>query len=193
MKSKRAPFEAARSNGALYVKVRGLGSMNNAPTLEAFAEKALGDGVTKLVLDLKRCTGVDSTFMGLILGLSNRLRETGDGSGIVLVNVDEHALKQLKSVGVDAFVSVKEGKTRLPPALKMTELKGVDLSERERLKLMVRAHKDLVAADARNEAKFGAFLGGSSPSWSSARCPSNPSAPNQSTCPKCGLAHKCRR
>lgn len=160
MKSKRAPFEAARSNGALYVRIHGLGSMINAPTLEAFAEKAIDDGVSQLVLDLKRCTGVDSTFMGLILGLSNRLRDQDGVSGIVLVNVDEHALKQLKSVGVDAFVMVKAGKTRLPPALRMTELTVADTTDRERLKLMVRAHKELITADARNEAKFGAFLEG---------------------------------
>jgi anti-anti-sigma regulatory factor len=160
MKSKRAPFEVARSNGALYVRICGLGSMTNAPTLEAFAEKALDDGVNQLVLDLKRCTGVDSTFMGMILALSNRLREQGGTSGIVLVNVDEHALKQLKSVGVDAFVTVKDGKSKLPGALRLTELLVAETTDRERLKLMVRAHKELVAADARNEAKFGAFLEG---------------------------------
>ena len=160
-RSTRAPFEAARSHDALYVRIRGLASMTTAPTFEAFTEGALSKGVQQLVLDLEHCSGVDSTFMGLILSLSNRLREEFDGAaGIVLVNVDDHAQRQLSSVGVDAFVTIRPGETRLPPALKLTAVDAVDSSDRERLKLMVRAHKELVAADARNRAKFGAFLEG---------------------------------
>lgn len=137
--------------------------MHTASTLEAFAEAELEQGARQLVLDLRDCTGVDSTFMGLLLTLANKLREGkngGDASGCVLINVDPHAHKQLSSVGVDAFVTIKEGETELPEDLRLTELAVVEASDRDRLKLMVRAHKELVAADARNRAKFGAFLEG---------------------------------
>jgi anti-sigma B factor antagonist len=157
-KQKRPPFAAARSDDALYVRVHGLGSMTNAPTLETFADRAIDEGVTSFVFDFRSCTGVDSTFMGLILGLSNRLREDEDDGGIVLINVDDHAKKQLSSVGVDAFVTLKPGKTRLPKKLRLTEVSVVETSDRERLKVMMRAHKELVTADARNKAKFGLFL-----------------------------------
>jgi anti-sigma B factor antagonist len=157
-KQKRAVFEAARSENALYVRICGLGSMTNASTLDVFASHAMDDGVSSFVFDFKACTGVDSTFMGLILAISNRLREDDHEGGIVLINVDDHALKQLSSVGVDAFVTVKEGRTRLPSRLRLTEVSVIEASDRERLKLMVRAHKELVASDARNKAKFGAFL-----------------------------------
>lgn len=153
-----SPFQVARSQDAIYVRVEGLGSMHNASTLDAFAEREIDEGVRQFVLDLSVCTGVDSTFMGTLLGLSNRLRELGAGAGVVLVNVDDHAKKQLSSVGLDAFVTITPGQTKLPKQLRLTELSTDPVSDRERLKLMVRAHKDLVAADARNEAKFGAFL-----------------------------------
>lgn len=158
--SKSAPFEVARSDDAIYVRIRGLGSMSNAPTLEAFAETAIGEGARKFVVDLEHCTGVDSTFMGLLLTIANRLREAdgGDPSGVVLINVDDHARKQLSSVGVDAFLTLLEGRTKLPSRLQLTELTGLAASDKERLKLMVRAHRELIAADARNRAKFGAFL-----------------------------------
>lgn len=162
MKRNQAPFAAAKSEDAIYVRITGLASMVNAPTLEAFAQQEIEEGARQFVMDLKACTGVDSTFMGLILALSNQLRELSGGddgaNGIVLINVDEHARKQLSSVGVDAFVTLKRGKTRLPKQLRLTPLTGVEASDRERLKLMVRAHRELVASDARNKAKFGAFL-----------------------------------
>jgi anti-sigma B factor antagonist len=158
MPPKSAPFQIARSQDAIYVRVTGLGSMHNASALDAFAEREIEEGARQFILDLSDCTGVDSTFMGTLLGLSNRVRELDEGAGIALINVDDHAHKQLSSVGVDAFVTIVAGETPLPRKLKLAELSTEPVSDRERLKLMVRAHKDLVAADSRNEAKFGAFL-----------------------------------
>jgi anti-sigma B factor antagonist len=156
----RAPFEVARSGDALYVRVRGLGSMMVAPTFEAFADRSIEEGANQFVIDLAECTGVDSTFMGLLLSLGNRLRDAGQPHPCILINVDEHAQKQLTSVGLDAFVTIKEGRTKLPHGLTLAELAVVSASDRERLKLMVRTHRELVAADARNKAKFGPFLEG---------------------------------
>ncbi|MBL4847007.1 MAG: STAS domain-containing protein [Planctomycetes bacterium] len=158
MPPKSAPFQIARSDNAIYVRVEGLGSMNNASALDAFAEREIEDGAEQFILDLSDCTGVDSTFMGTLLGLSNRVRDLSETAGVVLINVDDHAYKQLSGVGVDAFVTLVQGKSKLPSKLRLTQLSTEPVSDRERLKLMVRAHKDLVAADSRNEAKFGAFL-----------------------------------
>src|SRR5262245_53366010 len=76
-----APFLVARSRSAIYVRVQGLGSMHTASTLEAFAEAQVREGARQLVLDLRDCTGVDSTFMGLVLTISNQLRGNGNGNG----------------------------------------------------------------------------------------------------------------
>ena len=163
MSDNRPTYAAAKSGDAIYVKVRGLGSMHNVPSFEDFAQTAIAEGARQIVLDLKRCTGVDSTFMGTLLGLHNALGDQhGDdeGVGIVIVNIDDHARNQLTSVGLDAFMTLTEGKTRLPRKLKLIALDGDSLSDRERLKVMVRVHKALVAADPRNEAKFGPFLKG---------------------------------
>lgn len=159
--NQRAPFEVARAGEAIYVRIRGLGNMMVAPTLEAFAQRAIDEGARQFVFDLAECTGVDSTFMGLLLTLVNRLREEGQvNHPCVAINVDEHAQKQLCSVGLDAFISIKEGRTKLPSALTLTELAVTPASDKERLRLMVRTHRELVAADARNKAKFGPFLEG---------------------------------
>ena len=160
MSAKRSPFQIAVSGKAVYVRVHGLGSMHTAPTLEGFAKRVIKGGARQFVFDFAQCTGVDSTFMGMLLGLSKRITKPEDGKarGCVLINVDEHAGKQLSSVGVDAFVSIKPGETELPRALKLTNLEVVEASNEERMKLMVRAHKDLIAANESNRAKFGPFL-----------------------------------
>ena len=160
VKQKGPPFEAARSGKAIYLRVHGLGSMTTAPTLEAFVDQEIEAGARQFVFDFERCDGVDSTFMGLLLGISNRLQDVDGKSvkGVVLINVDDHARKQLSSVGIDTLLTLVEGETELPRSLKLTGLDAREVSDKDRLKLMVRAHKDLVAADERNRAKFGPFL-----------------------------------
>ncbi|MCZ7608315.1 MAG: STAS domain-containing protein [Planctomycetota bacterium] len=61
-------LEAARTKEAVYVRVVGLGNFNNAGPLREYCEKAFNDGVRNVIVDLAPCTGLDSTFMGTLMG-----------------------------------------------------------------------------------------------------------------------------
>jgi hypothetical protein len=150
------------------VRVTGLGNMSNAPVIKAFSEKMLEEGYRRFILDLGACRGIDSTFMGTLLDIAHTARE-GDHSksprdsdtgepGLLLVNVDDHCRKQLSSVGLDAFLPIAAERAKLPDGLELRALETKDVSPQERLKLILKAHQELVAIDQRNEAKFGTFL-----------------------------------
>ena len=49
-------------------------------------------------------------------------------------------------------------RANLPEGLELRTLEVAEVSPQERMKLIVKAHQELIAVDARNEAKFGAFL-----------------------------------
>jgi hypothetical protein len=163
-------FEVARAGDAVYVRVTGLGNMGNAPVLKAFIDKMIEEGFRRFVVDLGPCRGIDSTFMGTLLDVATSAREgakparkalseSDDGEpGVLLVNVDDHCRKQLVSVGLDAFLPIAGEKAVLPAGLELRALETADVPHQERLKLIVKAHQELVAIDQRNEAKFGAFL-----------------------------------
>jgi len=163
-------FEVARAGDVVYVRVTGLGNMSNAPVLKAFAEKMIEEGFRRFIIDLEHCRGIDSTFMGTLLDVATTARE-GDRPkkkaladsdpgepGVLLVNVDDHCRKQLSSVGLDAFLPIAADRAKLPEGLELRALETKDVPPQERLKLILRAHQELVAIDQRNEAKFGAFL-----------------------------------
>lgn len=168
--SKPSNFEVARAGDAVYVRVSGLGNMGNAPVLKAFVDKMLEEGYRRFVVDLGPCRGIDSTFMGTLLDVATSAREgakpykksladSDEGEpGVLLVNVDDHCRKQLVSVGLDAFLPIAGEKAVLPPGLELRALESADVAPQERLKLVLKAHQELVAIDQRNEAKFGAFL-----------------------------------
>jgi anti-sigma B factor antagonist len=153
-------FFVARTAEGAYVRVHGMGNMHNAPTLNAFAEKMMEDGYCRFVLDLGPCRGVDSTFMGTLLGISSRAKENAkkkEEGGLILINVGDRCRNQLSSIGLDAFLTFHETPQKVPDA-EFRRLGGKEVSPKERLQLILKAHHDLVAYDKRNESKFGPFL-----------------------------------
>lgn len=148
-------FAVARTTDEIYVRVHGLGNLLNAPFLNSFFEKSIEAGRADIVVDLGPCRGVDSTFMGTLLGISTKCKE--DGGTLVLLNVGSHCRKQLGGIGLDSFLTFRES-GKCPREVELRKLKAREVSSNERLKLILKAHKDLVAIDERNEAKFGPFL-----------------------------------
>ncbi len=63
----------ARGTDLVVVRVVGSGNMVTAPVLHDFAEQELTAGFRRFVFDLGLCRGLDSTFMGCMVGLSNKV------------------------------------------------------------------------------------------------------------------------
>lgn len=70
----------ARGADLVVIRVVGRGNMLNAPALSDFAEQQRKAGFTRFVFDLERCGGLDSTFMGVMVGIHN----TGESKAIRL-------------------------------------------------------------------------------------------------------------
>lgn len=147
-------FEVARSRDTVYIRVVGLGSMTNSPTFQGFADQMRKRGYVQFVCDLSACRGVDSTFMGLLVGLHSDARE------LVIVNADDHCRQQLRSVGLDHILTIDSTPARLPRGVALCELPNDACSPVDRLRLIRKAHQRLIHVDERNEEKFGAFLRG---------------------------------
>jgi anti-anti-sigma regulatory factor len=58
------------------------------------------------MVDLKECSGSDSTFMGALAGIALRARELGSGSLHVL-NAPPEQEKQLRNLGLDRLFSIE--------------------------------------------------------------------------------------
>jgi len=59
----------ARGSDLVVIKVVGKGNMLNASALLDFAEQQRKAGFTRFVFDMERCRGLDSTFMGVMVGM----------------------------------------------------------------------------------------------------------------------------
>ena len=99
-------FADTESCPEVWIRVDGRGSFQNSPALKEFARKQIEEGRRKLVVDLKNCIAMDSTFMGTLASLAIRLRDVGGGD-LWVVNRNERNADLLAGLGIDTLFSDK--------------------------------------------------------------------------------------
>ena len=144
----------ARTEDTVVLRPVGLGNMKVAMGLMDFSTEMLRSGYRQFVFDLSECKGLDSTFMGAMVGLAASCREE-DGSAMV-VNAEDSNLELLQIVGADKFL--KLGGACDLDEVETERMEVSSPSPERRLTLVKQAHESLVDVDKRNEARFGAFL-----------------------------------
>lgn len=148
-------YRIARSSKMVYVRAEGLANMKSAPVLHAFLAKALDEGVTSVYVDLSACTGMDSTFMGLLVGNAQAFAEKGGRLAVVKPN--ELCLRLLIQLGVNEVVTVVADVD--VPTAEYVDIDGAAaVDTRARTELVRQAHVNLASLNDENRAKFSAFL-----------------------------------
>jgi anti-anti-sigma regulatory factor len=147
-------IEVALAGPAVIIRPVGLGNMKVALGMMDFTTEMLHGGHNQFVFDLSACKGLDSTFMGAMVGLAAAAQE--EGGSAVVVNAGQDNLELLQIVGADKFLKL-HGEYKME-ALEMERLEVTPPSPGHRLELVKKAHENLVVIDKRNEARFGAFL-----------------------------------
>lgn len=147
-------LQVSRAEDAVLVQVVGLGNMFLAPTLHALVESELRAGFSNFIVDLKFCSGMDSTFMGTFIGLSNLVKQ--NYGWFCLVHVSDENRRLLKMLGVMHMVSVHEGEMPMVEGKTTTLFPTTDPYVRQ--KQIHSAHRNLMDADPENVKRFGPFI-----------------------------------
>jgi len=147
-------LEVARTEDTVILRSVGLANMKLAMGMMDFTAEMLRAGYRQFVFDLADCKGLDSTFMGAMVGLAAASEEHGGAATVV--NAGTSNLELLQIVGADKFLRLK-GDYEMED-IETERLEATSPSPERRLELVKRAHENLVDIDKRNAARFGAFL-----------------------------------
>jgi len=163
----------ARGADLGFIKVVGRGSFQNSGCLKAFYQELLKEGATRFIVDLGACTYLDSTFLGILLGLGLKLKEAGSGL-LRILNASPRNLELLKNLGLDRLISIEgdegagsghevpNGNGSAPNAAQLNGVKEENLKEmecpvptkKEAGPTILEAHENLIGFDPRNVPKF---------------------------------------
>jgi len=160
----------ARSADLGFIKVVGRGSFQNSGCLKAFYQQLLKEGVRRFVVDLEACTYLDSTFLGILLGLGLKLKEAGPNP-LHILKASPRNLELLKNLGLDRLITIEGtptpsgGNRGATNGASTTLLAGVAEDRLEEMPCPVptkaeaaptilEAHENLMQFDPRNVPKF---------------------------------------
>lgn len=149
-------FEVARWEETVYVRVVGLGNFNNSHLFKDFVDAMLERSFRSFYVDLGRCQGIDSTFMGVLIGI--HLFEAEKKARVAVVNPTASCLRSLTDLGLPKIIAVSETPVDLPEGIRTEQLVEERYDPKVRILLIQQAHENLVALDEGNREKFGPFL-----------------------------------
>jgi len=148
-------YLVARSGTTVFIRSTGLANMKNAPMLDVFLSTEIEQGATTACIDLSACSGMDSTFMGLLVGYAKQMDVSA--GRLVIVNPSPANLRLLQMLGVTLVVPVVE-KQDPPDVDFITLASDPQMSPLQRMEMVQRAHQNLIKVTEANEGKFSTFL-----------------------------------
>jgi len=158
-------IDIARHGDTVYAAIVGLGNFNNAGPFREFVDCMIHEGVRHIVLDLMQCTGLDSTFLGTLMGFitcplqaGGDLQSAGESKvQVTVVNLNPVTDRAISSLGLKGVFDVRDTPVAVP-ALKLRRLRDGWDDPALRVRLIREAHEHLVALDKANADRFGPFI-----------------------------------
>jgi anti-sigma B factor antagonist len=151
-------LQAAIAGNKVFVRVTGRGSFKLSATLKQFIAKVASQPpISTVVLDLQDCIGMDSTFMGVLAGLSGRLKQ--NNQMLELINLSEKNAKLLATLGVDQVIAhFSNSHGHELPDQKTESLPFADATKKDLAETALQAHETLVEISEANRPRFKSVI-----------------------------------
>lgn len=135
----------------IVIKIIGNATMKNSKTLEDYFKNILQDEKKEVILDFSECNYIDSTTLGVIARMSLEVGKKWN-TKLYEVNVSNMIRSTLNSTGIYDLMghSKKEGEDISFSGLKNRNF----LTDEEKAKHILEAHRTLVELSKENEAVF---------------------------------------
>jgi anti-anti-sigma factor len=138
----------------VWIRIEGRGNFQGSGALKKFVCAMIQRGYREFIVDLAACEHMDSTFMGTLTGISQNLRELGQGS-LRTLNVSPRNVELLENLGLNFLFDVEPVGTELKiPAELGAELMTLPIETGPEKEIILDAHEALVAANAVNADRF---------------------------------------
>ncbi len=145
-----AQLSAVEQDGLAIVRISGRATAKISDALAKYAATLDKKEAKALVLDLRHCETMDSTFMGTIAGIGLNFRGR---IPLLVVHASNHVRRLLKGIGVDRMLEFVDAEALAEPTAPERQITA-ETSRQDMARTVLKAHKTLVQIDAGNEEKF---------------------------------------
>jgi len=157
---KKASIRIARRRDAYRITVEGRATFECSAPLRNLVHSIGPEGVRRVAIDLSECTGMDSTFMGVLAMIGLRVRNLGALAEIIgCGEPNRHLLDGLglKQLFIHRAPGELAGEAGEAPG-GWQEQGGEAASPRDKAETVLEAHETLIDAAPGNREKFGTVV-----------------------------------
>jgi anti-anti-sigma regulatory factor len=145
------------SRRPMLVIIHGRANFLNCSPLKTFFRKMFDKGEREFLLDFSKCTGMDSTFLGILAGTALEARRETPQGEVQLAGLDQRNLELVNNLGLRRIVTIAEDNLKESDNTS-TGLSGEVQTEEEKKEMLIESHEDLVKLDEANLNKFEDLL-----------------------------------
>ncbi len=146
-----SPFLVNTDTEPVVILIQGRASASNCGPLKQSLDEMVVTGRRQFLLDFKNCTGMDSTFLGLVAGMARRLKLAHPPGKVTLNRLEGRNLDNVRSLGLTRLVEVTQLEHDKATGINLPETR---LNELDAARLVLAAHENLIAVDPENIPKF---------------------------------------
>jgi anti-sigma B factor antagonist len=158
--AKNSFLKVAVDEPEAFIQVNGRGSFVLSPTLKKLGVYLIDKSYSNIIFDFINCEEVDSTFIGVLTGLTLRLEKKFD-TKLVLLNTSKKVYEAIDMLGITRLLNCYlkgQGPEDLTNRLKeidnAAEVEKSDTKTEDMYKTMTEAHENLIKVDKSNAPKF---------------------------------------
>jgi len=152
-------IEVAIVDKTVYLRPVGMALQENSLGIPDFLQAMFRAGCRRVVFDLGKCTGMDSTFLGVVADAATSLPQA-PGKTVLVLNADERSICQLRRIGLLPLVSLRKDPANPPQCLQFRQIDFVHFpkTETERVSRIRDLHMKLAQLNEKNRKTFGSFI-----------------------------------
>ena len=107
MEDKEEPvYKFYAEDDHVFIKVNGRAYLHNCVPLKQFMKAHIAAGGRHFAIDFKQCSSMDSTFLGILVGVVLELLKAAPPGSMTLLQLGERNLDVVRNLGVHRLVSV---------------------------------------------------------------------------------------
>jgi anti-sigma B factor antagonist len=135
------------------ILIHGKASYLNCAPISEFLAKTLFEGKRNYLFDMAECTGMDSTFLGIIAGLALDVKKMNPKGNVILCHLSPRNTELVQNLGLHRLLELKESFPNPPTtSISLAPILGKCTSVSPQT--ILKAHENLIQADSSNLKKF---------------------------------------
>ena len=152
--SQKPVFFVSAYTDPVAIKITGKANYMNSSSFREFMEKMLKNGKSNYLVDFSFCTGMDSTFLGILSGFAFQIRNMSPPGSMLLSQLGDRNYELIHNLGLQHILTIKKMEnqdTQEFPSESYTDLDNNGVLQAE---TVLKAHENLVEANKDNARKF---------------------------------------